>query len=447
MNKPILSLIVMLLSFSGLKSQIDCSKRLDVVKNQLENRKILHESVLAEMSKSLDTCLSNDGMSHYILGLIELRKNGKGSKNSMKNFEIASKMGFTRAKTYLGYSYKNGWGVQKDLQESLYWIRQAAEEGDDNAIYTLGYYYLKGIGGLEPDYEQAVANFHRSNHQMAKYWLAFCTNFGLGTTDDKLDAKRILLETETPEGQSFKEYLDTNIEQEFSSLKESKNMVPENMGTKNTHGVFQGFWLEKDWMDELVLRKIPVSMDFKSNNSGDVSLSLMIQGLNYPLLLNNNGRLKKDIEITLSAPFKGPNHPETITYLVKDITVYRNLTNEALELQCTTLIKEYEEQGPPISIQVYGPESIDLKIDKSFYVFPNTFDQVLNYSFTLLFQSEVHLEIFNLNGYRVKQFEFGFLEPGEQLLEIDCNDLRPQNYIAILNINGRKSTKQVIKKY
>ena len=447
MFKYILSLLLVINGFSSLKSQVDCSKQLEVVKSQLETRKIIHESILAEMSKSLDTCLSSNGISYYIRGLIELRKgNSEGLKKSIQNFEAASEMGFTRAKTYLGYSYKNGWGVTKDPQQSLYWIRQAAEEGDDNAIYTLGYYYLKGIGGVQPDYKQALTFFQRSNHKMAKYWLAFCKNFGLGSSADKVDAMRILEKIETPEGQLFVEYLDSNIGQEIISIEKSNNLIPENISLNNTYGGFQGLWIEKDWMDKLILRKLPLSIEMESHNNGDLNLSMTIEKHKYPLLLNNKGKLKKEIEIGLSAPFRGPDHPETITYLIKEITTYKDTENEAIELRLTTWIREYDEPGPPISIQIYGPKALDNRIDKSFYVFPNAFSQFLKYSFTIEFPSKVNLEIFDLTGKKVKSLDFMTLEPGPQLLEVNCHDLKPQNYVAVLNINGSKFTRQVIKK-
>lgn len=48
-------------------------------------------------------------------------------------WKISAEHGNTTAKYNLGLCYHNGWGISKDDNQALYWWRQAAAEGDENA--------------------------------------------------------------------------------------------------------------------------------------------------------------------------------------------------------------------------------------------------------------------------------------------------------------------------
>lgn len=50
--------------------------------------------------------------------------------------------------------YKNGFGVSKNLETALYWVRLAANQSHTEAMSKLGFYYEQGIG-TEKDLETA----------------------------------------------------------------------------------------------------------------------------------------------------------------------------------------------------------------------------------------------------------------------------------------------------
>ncbi len=52
--------------------------------------------------------------------------------------------------------YRNGLGVEQDFKEAFKWFQKAADQGDVNAQYFLGFAYFKGEGVLE-DYVTGYA--------------------------------------------------------------------------------------------------------------------------------------------------------------------------------------------------------------------------------------------------------------------------------------------------
>ena len=60
--------------------------------------------------------------------------------------------------------------------EALQWYRRAADQGDPDAINSIGFYYQHGLGGLPQDYAKARALFEQA---AAKDWPPAINNLGL----------------------------------------------------------------------------------------------------------------------------------------------------------------------------------------------------------------------------------------------------------------------------
>ena len=54
-------------------------------------------------------------------------------------YRKAAEQGFAPAQSNLGYLYANGYGVEKDIVQAVYWYRKAAEQGDTRAKAALDY--------------------------------------------------------------------------------------------------------------------------------------------------------------------------------------------------------------------------------------------------------------------------------------------------------------------
>jgi TPR repeat protein len=65
---------------------------------------------------------------------------------------------------YLGYAYRNGRGVIKDLSEAVRWYRKSAEQGSDNGQASLGSMYINGQG-VTKDFSEGIRWYRKSAEQ------------------------------------------------------------------------------------------------------------------------------------------------------------------------------------------------------------------------------------------------------------------------------------------
>lgn len=78
--------------------------------------------------------------------------------------EIVKNSECSYAQNYLGYSYWNGIGIEKDLEKAIKFYTKAAEQGSVFALNNLGYSYLNGIG-VEKDLEKAIKFYTKAAEQ------------------------------------------------------------------------------------------------------------------------------------------------------------------------------------------------------------------------------------------------------------------------------------------
>ena len=64
----------------------------------------------------------------------------------------------------MGVMYAEGDGVAKDLEEAIKWWRKAADQGDANAQFNLGWAYSNGEG-VAKDSEEAAEWFRKAAEQ------------------------------------------------------------------------------------------------------------------------------------------------------------------------------------------------------------------------------------------------------------------------------------------
>lgn len=432
---------------SSVTAQNTCDRNFEIAKKYLETRLDIREALLEEIENSLDSCSANDGKSFYVKGLVELRKKPTPNYDvAFEHFKTSADYNFTRAKTYLGYFYKNGWSTPIDYTQSLYWIEQAANENDDNALYTLGYYYLKGLADLEPDYEKAVFYFEQSNHKMAKHWLAFCKYFGFGIDKDEVDAEDLLETVDTPNSEELLAYLEDlqNDTLDFDEFSSSEQAIPTNLFYTNESENLYGLWLEKDWKNEKIVRKLPVIIETDINDP--TKFNINIEEETYSVDVNKQGQLvSQNLLISLASPFSNPNEPEINTYRVKEINMTKDNKEGIYDVNCITWMEEYKEDGPPITIRVYSDEALARRIDRTFKVYPAIFREKLNFSLTIEHESNISLSLFDLSGNMVKTKDYGKNQVGELTFEIITDNIPMKNYIAVLYVNNLRFARQVIK--
>ena len=146
---------------------------------------------------------AEQGNEQAVAALKELRLNPSQASltpGSTKNYsklpfdEVrkAAEQGNAEAQFYLGFYYEQGVGVgvTKDLAEAAKWYRKAAEQGHAIAQYNLGVFYAQGAG-VTKDLAEAVKWFRKAAEQgyaRAQDNLGVCYYSGAGVTKDLAEA-------------------------------------------------------------------------------------------------------------------------------------------------------------------------------------------------------------------------------------------------------------------
>ena len=82
----------------------------------------------------------------------------------VEEYTLKASQGDVDAQYNLGIMYFHGEGIQKNLEEALYWFLKAAEQDDPDAQYNLGFMYGKGEG-VEKSREQSMQWFVKAAQQ------------------------------------------------------------------------------------------------------------------------------------------------------------------------------------------------------------------------------------------------------------------------------------------
>ena len=122
-----------------------------------------------------------NGLEHY---------DKKNYTEAVKWYRKAAEQGNTQAQFNLGYSYEFGQGVTQDYDEAVKWYRKAAEQGHARGQCNLGYCYEKGEG-VTKNITEAVKWYRKAaeqGHAIAQNNLGNCYRNGNGVTQDYYEA-------------------------------------------------------------------------------------------------------------------------------------------------------------------------------------------------------------------------------------------------------------------
>lgn len=162
---------------------------------------------LAEAEKVLLQALAAGNMDAYCqLGRMF---EAEGDMHKAAQFyEKAAENGDLQAQYDIGYMYKNGDGVKKDLEKGAKWMVLAAERGSAAAQNDYGIMLQFGQG-VEQNEELAVEYYRKAvegNVTAAKYNLAWCYLDGVGVEQDSLEGYDLLKQA------ADSDYLDAQFE-------------------------------------------------------------------------------------------------------------------------------------------------------------------------------------------------------------------------------------------
>src|SRR3990167_4117455 len=91
----------------------------------------------------------------------------KDEKEACRYYKLAADQGNVNAQFTLGYMYADGKGVEKDEKEACRYYKLAADQGNVNAQCNLGVMYSNGKG-VEKNIIEALRLLIRSKHVKVK---------------------------------------------------------------------------------------------------------------------------------------------------------------------------------------------------------------------------------------------------------------------------------------
>ena len=119
-------------------------------------------------------------------------ENGK-QKDYVKAVEWyrkAAEQGNSDAQFNLGFCYAKGNGVKKDYEQAVKWFRKAVEQGNSYALCELGNCYFNGVG-VAKNLSEAFSWFRKSalqGYAVAQSNLGVCYEYGYGVAKNKSEA-------------------------------------------------------------------------------------------------------------------------------------------------------------------------------------------------------------------------------------------------------------------
>ncbi len=407
----------------------DCKDKVTVAKAYMDYIDFLSPELKQEILEEITPCVaSGNSDAVYVASILTLEGNPTEieEQNAFSNIEQVAQNGGIEAARSLGILYKNGTGTEINLDESLYWLKKAADAGDDIGKYGVGYYQLKGLGTANQSYQNALQSLQSSNYPMSKHWEAICHYFGYGVPVNEDLALQILKENNIENSILLKlqfqvEYENPNqppsvnpsITNDEKNILARHNEDSEVLTTDDISFVYQGKFVEYDWSKTYFNRTLPFDLTLEYNHdTNKLDYSFKIDGATQLGTANyedNTATLDKKIVIPVKRLIQ--DHPEidSITYEISslqfDLVTPANATDPVYVIGDVTgdipewkepmmparfLLKQLHKPGEPPT-----PPAADLE---DLVVSPNPTTGQTKAIFTLNTPMAVSLEVRNVTG-------------------------------------------------
>jgi len=445
----LLPLYFLLLCIISSQAQSNmCSKRIERLSTQLSSKTEIDEDLLLTIEEGIYTCYTEDASSYFLKGLIEIyRTTDRSYLLAYDYFESASNLGHARAKTYLAYFYKNGWDVEIDLKKSQHLLEEASLLGDPTAKYSLGYYLFKGLNPDSQDYQKAVSLFKQSTHPMARHWLAISNLYGFGLDENREEAVDILSSNDISNSKNLLvKTLDTsNKNEELNDLNFSiENLSPFTRIQELYSQELLGGLYEMEWSSNKVVSQHSFSLQFDSKkNILSIKNDSITTSSEYDY--NENKISPKNLALKLPAFILDNPIVDEYTYNIKEIEFYKDASKQFYIAKLNTWIVELNEPGQPIIANLLSGKLLNEKIKKSISIYPNQFQNDFKLEFEIVKSSQIHFEMYDLNGVKKLSTPTQIKDAGSHILKLDGSALNQGLYLAVLVVDGTPFSNQVLK--
>jgi uncharacterized protein len=106
--------------------------------NKIEEEKFIEAVFYLERAANQQYALAA-----HTLGMYYHEKDSKHPLKAFEWFMIAAKQNHTESEYYVGLYFQNGKGVEKDIDQAIFWFEKAAMKKDKNALYHLAMILIK----------------------------------------------------------------------------------------------------------------------------------------------------------------------------------------------------------------------------------------------------------------------------------------------------------------
>jgi len=471
--KLLLFLFLTAFSLSAQEQDLNCSYNIEEALFYLKGSTSIEKDTLKAI-EYLKPCASiGNTEAQLILG--HLYVNDADELIVRKGFKLikeSAKEDNPLAAQRLGFLYKYGIGCQLNYQKAIKWFQKAYELGNDEGAYSLGYFYLKGLGDIPQDYTKAVHWFEKSKSDMANYWLGVCYLNGDGVAKD-INKANELLGTDYQEEQTASttsttsdEITNTNNEK-INSIESLQETTSEDLKETQLYGKWTGILLKKDWSQSRVEHNIPISLTISYNTEKDqtnYTWEIEDQTINGSAFFVDNTIYYDFLQFHLPHNAYHEKIPSTLDYqiLSSDLSIASLENNRYLIGTLESYIPDWDEKGEPMEFILSEKNSSTengflisqetlqaLASQKEHFIqlYPNPFvsDLIIAYSIENAGNTKIQVSSFDgMQNFTV--CENHKQDAGNYQYHFDGDNLKKGIYIVNIYVDGIKKTRLLIKK-
>ncbi len=366
-----------------------------------------------------------------------------------------------------GFCIKDGIGTTLNFNKARIWFQNAYSKGSQEAAYSLGYLYLKGLGNVPQDYSKAISWFEKSNYPMAKHWLAKCYYHGYGVATNKNKAIAMLKDNPISNSEVLLAQWQYELEHPEDSeanysLKMKDSLPPLNTAIKNkgVYGSWIGEWQLMDWSGKKIERNIPIYLEITdtSTSIANIFIRLDEQEFTGTVLVEQAELVFLDVTLTLKKRYTDDPNELALDYQLTNFNflLEENEESEILSGTLETTIQNWLEPGPPSTLLLHREGTLvsqeakaALALQNSHFikVYPNPFQEELLLHYTLEEDANV---LVNFYDYYAPQSPLKTKEKqqqkGERTLVLNnLADVKKGLYMVQMRVGEKQYSRIIIK--
>jgi uncharacterized protein len=390
----------------------------------------------------------NYAQAWYNLGMLYRTAQNEDERDFSKAyaaFAKAAELGDPQSKYAVGYMLYKGMGCAQNYPKAFHLFLEGAKTGKPNSMYFLGLCYRNGYGISQ-------------NTDSARYWLMRAAFKGYKMAASELQIKTA--ENSNAEAKALATTLFADYELEQNNLNQYRK-VQHSLPAAKINGVYEGYIIRYDWSGQhainwsrltLTLRCEGKEMIGQWSQPDSVEIPVFASLTRHALLFKNTSFKRTDHY----SPNKAINYQFTnakLKWQVKDDTVriHGNLQmfstdrNEPEKPIFIALKKVAEGDADGSVLDIVNDDGSKINITEDLAVYPNPFEASLMVEFKLKSEAQVQTDLLTAEGRVVYSNHAGKLSPGNYLLELKPKELAAGTYFVRLQAGKELRTTKVIK--